>query len=155
MSQAITKGSTGNSVRIFIPNSTVNTGAGKTGLLFNTAGLEIYYSLGARGALTSITLVTLASLTASWASGGFILASDTNARGVYRLDLPNAAVPAANDPVNEIFIHVKHGSDWAEQSMVIPLLEPVNANGGAFDANTKKINDVTIVGNGVSPKFGV
>lgn len=155
MGYAITKGSTGNSVRFFIPDSTVNTGAGKTGLLFNTSGLEIRYSLGARGALTSITLATLGSASAAWSSGGFVEVDAVNARGVYRLDIPDAAVPAANNAVNELYLHIKQGSGWAEQNLVIPFFEPQYFSNGAGDANIQYINDVAIVGNGASPKFGV
>lgn len=81
--------STSHSEYIFIQNSSSTTGAGLTGLVFNTASLTAYYAVE-RGAATAITLVTLASATAAWASGGFIAVDGTNMPGLYRFDVPNA-----------------------------------------------------------------
>ncbi len=67
------------------------TGLAKTGLLFNSAGASCYYTRN-RGGATAITLATLASATAAHADGGFIEVHGTNAKGLYRLDLPDAAI---------------------------------------------------------------
>ena len=86
--------STSHSEYIFIQNSTSTTGAGLTGLVFNTASLTAYYAVE-RGAATAITLVTLASATAAWASGGFVAVDGTNMPGLYRFDVPNALFSVA------------------------------------------------------------
>lgn len=66
-------------------------GAPVTGLAFNTAGiLASYARMGA--ARVAITLATLAALTTAWSSGGFKEVDATNMPGVYRLDVPNAAL---------------------------------------------------------------
>lgn len=90
---------TSRSEYIFIQNSSSTTGAGLTGLVFNSAGLTAYYAVE-RGAATAITLVTLASATAAYSSGGFIAVDGTNMPGLYRFDVPNALfATAATDKV--------------------------------------------------------
>lgn len=100
MNRTRQRGTTGRTVFIYIRGDTT-TPAGKalTGLAWNTAGLIISYTrLDLEGqplaAPTVITLATLASVTAAWASGGFIELHATNAKGLYRLDLPDAAIAA-------------------------------------------------------------
>lgn len=94
-------GLTSQSVDIFIPDSASTTGAGKTGLVFNSAGLTAYYRKGAAGSATAITLATLANAQAAWSSGGFVEIDSTNMPGMYRLDIPNAAIDTAG------FTHVE------------------------------------------------
>lgn len=86
--------STSHSEYVFIQNSTSTTGAGLTGLVFNSAGLNAYYAVE-RGAATAITLVTLASATAAYSSGGFVAVDGTNMPGLYRFDVPNALFSVA------------------------------------------------------------
>jgi hypothetical protein len=85
----VRSGASTRSEYIFINDSTSTTGAGLTGLVFNSAGLTAYY-VTERGTPTAITLVTLASATAAYSSGGFIAVDATNLPGVYRLDIPAA-----------------------------------------------------------------
>lgn len=69
------------------------TGAPQTGLVFNSSGLTAAYSFtGAVAGSVSITLATLATTTTAYSSGGFIELDATKQPGVYRLDLPNAAL---------------------------------------------------------------
>jgi hypothetical protein len=88
---SIVAGATSQTVNIFIADSTSTTGAGLTGLVFNTAGLTAYYMLP-RAAAVAITLATLAAVTSAYSSGGFKEIDATHAPGWYRLDLPNAAI---------------------------------------------------------------
>src|SRR5438128_2206543 len=85
-------GSTNPSIDLFVLDSSVTTGQGLAGLTFNTVGLKAYYRNGYNGAATSIALATLTGPTAAWSSGGFVEIDAVNMKGVYRLDLPNAAV---------------------------------------------------------------
>jgi hypothetical protein len=80
----VTKDSTDRSVTVKIVDSA--DGTPETGVVFNTAGIDLWYrrELSAK---VSITEVTLAALTTAHADGGFITIGD----GEYRLDLPDAA----------------------------------------------------------------
>ena len=87
-------GSTSQSLDLFIQDSTSTTGAGKTGLVYNTVGLSLWYRIGATGTLTQITLVSQ-TLAGAWTSGGFVEIDSTNGPGLYRVDLPNAVLAAS------------------------------------------------------------
>ena len=82
----IFKGATSNSVFIELVDST--TGLPKTGIV-HTDVTGSY--VRTRSARVAITMATLASASASFSSGGFILIDDTNQPGVYRIDVPDAA----------------------------------------------------------------
>ena len=92
---SILAGVTSQTVNVFIQNSSSTTGAGLTGLAYNTSGLTGYYVFP-RAASAVITLATLAAVTSAFSSGGFKEIDSTNCPGLYRLDLPNAAIAAAS-----------------------------------------------------------
>jgi len=93
-------GSTSKSTDIYITDALGNP---KTGLAYNSAGAGAYYHrLGS--APVAITLATLASVTAAYSSGGFIEVDATNHPGLYRLDIPNAALASG---VDEVFVSLK------------------------------------------------
>lgn len=83
----IKAGSTDVSVVIRIVDST--DGTPETGVVFNTAGIDLWYRRDL-AASVDITEATLAALTTAHADGGFLHIND----GWYRLDLPDAAVAA-------------------------------------------------------------
>src|SRR5688572_23679837 len=91
--EILTKGSTDRSVDIKILNE---DGTPNESVVFDTAGLAIWYRR-AGAAKTSMTLVTLAALTTVHTDNGFLHIDD----GVYRLDLPDAAVASG---VNHVTI---------------------------------------------------
>jgi len=97
MKLALVKGATSQTVLIFIQDSTSTTGAGKTGLVFNTASLVAYYARP-RAAAVAITLATQ-TVTGAFSSGGFVEVDATNMPGVYRLDPPDAALATGVDSV--------------------------------------------------------
>lgn len=78
---------------VFIQNSSVSTGAGLTGLVFNTANLTADYCVE-RGARVNIPLVTQTA-TGAYSSGGFVAVDGTNMPGLYRFDVPNAVFATA------------------------------------------------------------
>ena len=91
----ILAGSTNVSILVYFVDDVggTNTGEPTTGLLFSdieTGGSASYVRPGA--AQSDFTLITLASASADHADGGFILIDDAKHPGVYRLDLPDAAV---------------------------------------------------------------
>ncbi len=89
-------GATSQSVNVFVQDSSSTTGAGLTGLVFNSSGLTAYYTFaGTNAGATAISLATLAAVNSAWASGGFKEIDSTNMPGMYRLDLPNAVLAAS------------------------------------------------------------
>lgn len=88
-------GSTSISLYVFIQASNVTTGAGLTGLAFNTAGL-IAYEVRDRAAAAVVTLVTQ-TVTGAWSSGGFVEVDATHMPGIYRLDIPNNCLATGSD----------------------------------------------------------
>lgn len=88
-------GSTDVSVVLEIMDST--DGTPETGVVFNTAGIDIKYRREG-AANVDITEVTLAALTTAHTDGGFLHIGN----GCYRLDLPDAAVAAG---VSGVLIH--------------------------------------------------
>jgi hypothetical protein len=86
--QAVTKGATSQIVYVFIRDSSATTGAGLTGLAFNSASLVASYVRPA-AARVAITLATQTT-TGAFSSGGFVEVDATNMPGIYRLDVPDA-----------------------------------------------------------------
>lgn len=84
----IAPGSTSQSIELYL---------GATGLTYNTSGLSAYY-IRNRSTTTSISLVTQTA-SGAWTSGGFAEISSANAPGLYRLDIPNAALASGSDEV--------------------------------------------------------
>lgn len=80
--------SAGVTVNVFIRDNSVTTGAGLTGLAWNSAGLTAGYILGPRVNPTALALVTTL-VTGPWVSGGFVQLNAVTAPGWYRLDLPD------------------------------------------------------------------
>lgn len=93
------KGSTSQTVEIFIQDNGETNGAGLAGLVYNSSGLTAYY-VRTRGTATAITLATLAAANSAWSSGGFKEIHATNVPGLYRLDVPDAAFASGADFVD-------------------------------------------------------
>ena len=113
----IAPGSTSQSIELYL---------GATGLTFATSGLSAYYVRN-RSAPVAITLVTQTA-TGSWASGGFAEISSSLTPGVYRLDLPDAALAAGADDVT---IVVRGASGTNGAVMTVKL-----SSGGLTSAQT-------------------
>lgn len=116
MKLCIKAGSTSQSINVFIQDSSSTTGAGLTGLAFNTASLTAHYALP-RSAPVAITLATLAAVTSAYSSGGFREIDATNMPGWYRLDIPDAAL-ASGRFVN---LHLKGAANMAPLPIEIEL----------------------------------
>jgi hypothetical protein len=99
----IVAGATSQTVNVFIADSSATYPKGKTGLAYNTASLTAYYVFPGQAAV-AITLATLASASAAWSSGGFKEIDATHCPGLYRLDIPNAVIAAANGRFVTIFL---------------------------------------------------
>ena len=84
----IAPGSTSQSIELYL---------GVTGLTASTSGLSARYNR-TRTASVAITLVAR-TIAQAWTSGGFAEVDATNMPGVYRLDVPDAALAAGADDV--------------------------------------------------------
>ena len=87
----IAPGSTSQSIELYL---------GVTGLTASTSGLSARYNR-TRTASVSIPLVAR-TIAQAWTAGGFAEVDATNMPGVYRLDLPDAALAAGADDVTVV-----------------------------------------------------
>jgi hypothetical protein len=99
---------------------------GVVGLTASTSGLSAYYNR-TRTASVSITLVAR-TIAQAWTSGGFAEVDSTNMPGVYRLDVPDAALAAGADDVT---IVVRGASGTNGAVMTVKL-----SSGGLTSAQT-------------------
>tara|TARA_R110000772_G_scaffold51809_6_gene118884 strand:+ start:2316 stop:4838 length:2523 start_codon:yes stop_codon:yes gene_type:complete len=113
----IRAGNIDNTIYVRLRDST--TGLAKTGLVFNSTGAVCRYVLP-RAASLGITLVTVA-VAAAHTDGGFIEVDATNNKGLYRLDLPDAAVASGNYSTISIEF-----DGVIEESITIPLKNSVD-----------------------------
>lgn len=121
-------GATSQSVLVFIQDSSSTTGAGLSGLVYNTAGLAAYYSFaGAACTATVITLATLAGVTSAWSSGGFIEVDATHMKGWYRFDVPNVVIAAASG--RSVGVHLYGAANMAPLPLEIELTGWDNQDG--------------------------
>lgn len=112
MDFGIVAGDTDQTIYVRLRDST--TGLAKTGLAYNSAGAVASYTLpgAARAA------ITLATQTANGAhsDGGFVEVDATNCKGLYRLDLPDAAIASGKYSIISIEF-----DGIIEESMIVPL----------------------------------
>ena len=113
----IAPGSTSQSIELYL---------GATGLTASTSGLSAYYNR-TRTASVSIPLVAR-TIAQAWTAGGFAEVDATNMPGVYRLDLPDAALAAGADDVTVV---VRGASGTNGAVMTVKL-----SSGGLTEAQT-------------------
>ena len=113
----IAPGSTSQSIELYL---------GATGLTASTSGLAAYYNR-TRTASVSIPLVAR-TIAQAWTAGGFAEVDATNMPGIYRLDVPDAALAAGADDVT---IVVRGASGTNGAVMTIKL-----SSGGLTSAQT-------------------
>lgn len=114
---AIKKASTDVTVYLFIQASNVTTGAGLTGLTFETADLVASY-VRPGAARAAITLATLAAADSAHSDGGFKEVDATNMPGIYRLDLPDAVCATG---VNSVVVMLKGAANMAPVVLEVQL----------------------------------
>jgi hypothetical protein len=113
----IAPGSTSQSIELYL---------GATGLTASTSGLSARYNR-TRTASVSIPLVAR-TIAQAWTAGGFAEVDATNMPGVYRLDLPDAALASGADDVT---IVVRGASGTNGAVMTVKL-----SSGGLTEAQT-------------------
>ena len=98
-------------------------GTSKTGLVYNSAGAVASY-VRTRGTRTAISLATLAAADSAHADGGFKEVDGTNAKGLYRLDVADAAFASG---VDEVIIHIGF-TDAFDESLAVELVDERSGN---------------------------
>jgi hypothetical protein len=114
-------GATSQILQIFIADSSSTTGAGLTGLVFNSSGLTAYYNRDTDASPTAISLVTMT--VGTFTSSGFKEISSANMPGWYQLCVPNAALASGAKSVG---IHLKGATNMAPLPIEIDLQADVN-----------------------------
>ena len=118
-------GTTSKTVKVFIQNNSVTTGAGLTGLAFGTSGLTAYYIREGAG---SAVLISLATATlGTWATGGFIVVDGTNMPGLYELGIPNLALASG---AKSVVIYLQGAANMAQTLLGIELTAVDNQSTG-------------------------
>lgn len=97
MKVLVKKGTTSYIARLFIQDSTVTTGAGKTGL--TSSSLSCYRARDDDGNAGGTQLSLTAGTKGTWSSGGFVEKDSTNMPGVYELGLDNNGLVTGSNSV--------------------------------------------------------
>lgn len=119
MKLILKKGTTSKRIAIWIADSSSSTGAGLTGLAYNTASLVAYYwreDTGNAGG-TAITLAT--ATRGSFTSGGFKEIDATNLPGWYEIGIPDAVVATGS---GWAILHLKGAANMAPLPIEIQLV---------------------------------
>jgi hypothetical protein len=119
MKLKIKEGTTSKLIKVFIQDSTDSSGAGLTGLTYNSSGLTSHYISEGDPSSTEITL-TSATL-GTYTSGGFVEVDSTNMPGVYEIGIPNAALDATSE--GSVLVMLKGATN------MIPLLLEIELDG--------------------------
>lgn len=116
MKVTIKAGATSNILQVFIRDSSSTTGAGLTGLVFNSASLTAYYHKDADTTATAITLVTMT--VGTFTSSGFKEIDATNMPGWYQFCPPDAAFTSAKS----VAFHLKGATNMAPLPLEVELV---------------------------------
>jgi len=132
----IAPGSTSQSIELYL---------GATGLTASTSGLSARYNR-TRTASVSIPLVAR-TIAQAWTSGGFAEVDATNMPGVYRLDLPDAALAAGADDVT-IVVRGASGTNGAVMTVKLSSggLTAAQTASAVWGASPAGYNDATTFG---------
>ena len=132
----IAPGSTSQSIELYL---------GATGLTASTSGLSARYNR-TRTASVSIPLVAR-TIAQAWTAGGFAEVDATNMPGIYRLDLPDAALAAGADDVT-IVVRGASGTNGAVMTVKLSSggLTSAQTASAVWDASPAGYNDATTFG---------
>ena len=140
----IAPGSTSQSIELYL---------GATGLTASTAGLAARYNR-TRTASVSIPLVAR-TIAQAWTSGGFAEVDSTNMPGVYRLDVPDAALAAGADDVT-IVVRGASGTNGAVMTIKLSSggLTAAQTAQAVLDAVASTHNNIGSIGASIQDKAG-
>lgn len=142
-------GSTSEIWQIFIADSSSTTGAGLTGLVFNSASLTAYYHRDTDTTATAISLVTMT--VGTFTSSGFKEIDATNMPGWYQFCPPNAALATG---AKSCGFHLKGATNMTPLPIEVDLFTQTTtgiAKGVALSGFTFLMTDTT----NHAPKTGV
>lgn len=127
----------GSTSEIVLLEIRANNGNPATGLAFNTAGLVVRYS---RPGETPVA-ITLANqtVTGAYVSGGFKEIDGTNSPGLYRFDIPDAAIASGKDQVMISF----HGYSASSTAIFMFQIGNIVAQSVLSTAPYKLLSDQT------------
>lgn len=140
-------------LQVFIQDSSSTTGAGLTGLVFNSGSLTAYYHRDTDTTATAITLVTMT--VGAFTSSGFKEIDATNMPGWYQFCPPNAALASGASSVG---LHLKGATNMAPLPIEIDLSTQADvtswngtavatpATAGIPDVNTKNVGNTAQTG---------
>jgi hypothetical protein len=120
-------GTTSYIAQVFVQDSSSTTGAGLTGLAYNSAGLKAYYHRDTDTTATAITLVTMT--VGAFTSSGFKEIDATNMPGWYQICLPNAILASG---AKSAAVHLFGASNMAPLPLEIELTATNNQDGVRF-----------------------
>lgn len=144
----LVQGTTSKTVRVFIQNNLLMTGAGLTGLVFNTSGLTAYYFIEGAGSSVQISLAT--ATLGTWSTGGFIVVDGTNMPGMYELGIPNLALASGKS----VTIYLQGAANMAPCVLEIETTATNNQDGihGGMTAipNTACTTNASLITSGAS-----
>lgn len=140
----IAPGSTSQSIELYL---------GVTGLTASTSGLSAYYNR-TRSADVQIPLVAR-TIGQAWTSGGFAEVNASTMPGVYRLDLPDAAVAAGADDVT-IVVRGASGTNGAVMTVKLSSggLTAAQTAQAVLDAVASTHNNIGSIGAFIQDKTG-
>jgi len=121
MKLTIKKDTTSKVLHLFISDSSSTTGAGLTGLLFNSANLVAYYVRPGSATATVITLADITTLGA-YVSGGFKEFDASNMPGIYEFHPPDAVLAPG---VDNVILMLKGASNMASLPLEIQLVDNI------------------------------
>src|ERR1019366_89970 len=117
-------GTTSYIAQVFIQDSSSTTGAGLTGLAYNTGSLTAYYHRDTDTTATAISLVTMT--VGTYTSSGFKEIDSTNMPGWYQLCPPTGALASG---AKSCAIHLKGATNMAPLPLEIELTATNNQDG--------------------------
>jgi len=132
MKLQVVKDTTSKRLGIFIQDSSSTTGAGKTGLTWQSTNLKWYYWRESDGdvAATSVTLAT--ATRGTFTSGGFVEKDATNLPGFYEIGIPNAAIATGANWVAMCIRDSGSGLTIAPCTLEIQLMDALPSTVGAI-----------------------
>lgn len=141
----IAPGSTSQSIELYL---------GATGLTASTSGLSARYNR-TRSADVQITPLVARTIGQPWTSGGFAEVNASTMPGVYRLDLPDAAVAAGADDVT-IVVRGASGTNGAVMTIKLSSggLTAAQTAQAVLDAVASTHNNIGSIGAFIQDKSG-
>lgn len=124
------------------------TGLAKTGLTSASAGASVYYTRPLAAAVDGV-IGPLTAVTSAHSDGGFIEVDATNAKGLYRLDLPDATIVGG-----EPWVAISVEFDGVIEETILVGIDPLpditefavssvaSNTSSAFDTDLTDANDV-------------